>query len=297
MKKIITISKFIWSHPLASKNRVKAFKKFIGWQVAQKINRMPMVYSLVEDSVLLIEKGMTGATGNIYTGLLEFSDMAFVLHALKSNDLFADLGANIGVYTILAAKNVGATVFAVEPIPTTFNHLSNNIFLNKITDQVKVFQNGIGQENGVLRFTNSMDSTNHVILKDDGVQKEESVEVFVKKIDDIFADNIPVIMKMDIEGFEWPALNGARKTLASSEFKALIIELNGCCEAFGFSDSDIHNLLLSYKFKPYSYDPFLRVFTLLDSYGVFNTIYLKDLEWAKNRVTSSKKYTILDQVI
>ena len=297
MKKTIDIFKFIWSHQLASKNRVKAFRNFLGWQIVQKIHKIPMVYPLVEESVLLIEKGMTGATGNIYTGLLEFADMSFVLHTLTKDDLFADIGANIGVYTVLAAKNVGAKVFAVEPIPSTFNHLENNIFLNKINDLVTCFPVGIGAINGLLNFTNSMDSTNHVVVDSNGLKKDEFIEIPIKILDDIFADNIPVIMKMDIEGYEWPALNGAKKILASTDFKALIIEINGCSTAFGFLDSDIHNLLLSFQFKPYAYDPFLRVFTLLNSYGIYNTIYIKDLEWAKKRVASSKKYKILETVV
>lgn len=294
MKQTFLIFKFIWSHPLASKNRIKAFRNFLCWQILQKLHKIPMIYPLVEESVLLIEKGMAGATGNIYTGLNEFTDMAFVLHTLIKDDLFADIGANIGVYTVLAAKNVGAKVFAVEPIPSTFNHLYNNIILNKITSQVTLFPVGIGEKDNLLNFTNSKDCTNHVVLDCADFRKDDIIKIQVKKLDDIFSDHIPVIMKMDIEGYEWPALNGAKKILASPAFKALIIELNGCSISFGFTDSDIHNLLLSFNFKPYAYDPFLRVFTLLNSYGIYNTIYIKDLEWAKKRVAISKKYMILD---
>jgi hypothetical protein len=42
-------------------------------------------------------------SGNIYAGLHEFGDMAFVLHFLRAGDLFADVGANIGSYTVLAS--------------------------------------------------------------------------------------------------------------------------------------------------------------------------------------------------
>jgi hypothetical protein len=50
--------------------------------------------------------GMTGATGNLYVGLHEFEEMAFLLHFLRPGDLFADVGANVGSYTILAAVAV-----------------------------------------------------------------------------------------------------------------------------------------------------------------------------------------------
>jgi thymidylate synthase len=64
---------------------------------------------------------MTGATGNIYAGLHEFEDMAFLLHLLRSEDMFADVGSNIGSYTILASGVVGAKSVAFEPVPSTYH--------------------------------------------------------------------------------------------------------------------------------------------------------------------------------
>ena len=73
----LDIVRFIWSHPLASRNRGLAFSKFFSWQIGQRVfNNRPVLYPLVEDSVLLVRKGMAGATGNIYTGLAEFEEMA-----------------------------------------------------------------------------------------------------------------------------------------------------------------------------------------------------------------------------
>ena len=56
---------------------------------------------------------MTGATQNIYCGLQEFEEMAFLLHFLRKDDLPLDIGANIGSYTILAASSVGARTMAI----------------------------------------------------------------------------------------------------------------------------------------------------------------------------------------
>jgi len=41
--------------------------------------------------------GETGVTGNIYTGLHEFSSMGYLLHVLREGDLFVDVGANVGL--------------------------------------------------------------------------------------------------------------------------------------------------------------------------------------------------------
>ncbi len=74
---------------------------------------------------LAARRGMTGLTGNIYAGLHEFADMAFLLHFLRPSDLFADVGANVGSYTILAsgvvrcptvAQHVNATSISTESL-------------------------------------------------------------------------------------------------------------------------------------------------------------------------------------
>ena len=72
--------RFILNHPLASQNLPEAIKLWFKWQVGSRILKMPVVVPFVGDSQLVAELGMTGATGNIYTGLHEFTDMAFCLH-------------------------------------------------------------------------------------------------------------------------------------------------------------------------------------------------------------------------
>jgi FkbM family methyltransferase len=178
---------------------------------------------------------MAGATGNVYTGLLEFNEMAFILHALRKGDVFADIGANIGVYTILAAKNVGAAVLAVEPGEATLNHLQRNISLNEVGNLVTVFATGVGMQEAEVQFVHSKDAINHVVSAGEIVDAKDCITITVKRLDDLFTGQVPAIMKLDIEGYEWPALKGATHLLASSDLKALIIELNGSGNAHGFS--------------------------------------------------------------
>ncbi len=95
--------RYILVHPLSKRNRTKAFLKYLCWQIGYRLNPYPIIYPFVEKSKLIIAKGMTGATGNIYVGLHDFEKMGFLLHLLRPEDLFADVGANIGSYTILAS--------------------------------------------------------------------------------------------------------------------------------------------------------------------------------------------------
>jgi FkbM family methyltransferase len=238
---------------------------------------------------------MTGATGNIYTGLLEFEDMGFLLHVLRPGDVFADVGANVGVYTILAAKNAGAKVIAIEPIPSTFQKLRRNVAGNKIVDQVELKCYGVGEKAETLRFTEAMDTVNHVVGIGEAVDGQV-IEVPVRTIDELLDGSQPAIFKIDVEGFEWPALQGARQLLASPILKGLIIELNGSGSLYGFTDEQIHQLLQSFGFSPYTYDPFSRALRQLSTFGtVNNTIYVKDAEWVTNRVQTARKFNILGE--
>jgi len=77
---IVSLLKFITSHPLNEKNKTKAVIRFLKWQINLRLNPYPIVYQFTEKSQLIIKAGMTGATGNLYCGLHEFADMSFLIH-------------------------------------------------------------------------------------------------------------------------------------------------------------------------------------------------------------------------
>ncbi len=292
MKKIIQIIRFIANHPLASKRKLYFIGRFFKWQIAQSLFGYPVVYSFVEKSLLIVKKGMRGATGNIYTGLCDFSDMAFVLHALREEDIFGDIGANVGVFSILASVNAEAKSIAAEPVPQTFAYLLENIRINDAGDKITALQVGVADKPGELFFTRGMDTVNHVITAGEKNSNVPVVNVAVYTLDKIFEDNCPAIIKIDVEGFEWPVLQGGESIINDSRLKAVIIETNGSGERYGIRDEDIHLYFINKGFEPYQYDPFLRNITGLTHHGAYNTIYIKDPDWVKQRVASSRKYQI-----
>src|ERR1700744_5278945 len=154
---------FIRQHPLTRRRPIPAIFRFLKWQMVSRIRKAPMVYQFTPGSKLWVWNGLTGATGNIYCGLHEFEDMAFLLHFLREDDLFVDVGANIGSYTMRASAEIGARTIALEPVPETFKNLVNNIQLNGITDRVKALNIGAGSIKSTLKFTSSFDTGNHVV--------------------------------------------------------------------------------------------------------------------------------------
>jgi FkbM family methyltransferase len=284
--------RFILKHPLSRKRKFPAFKRWIRWQVGSRILGMPMVSEFVEGSRLLISKGMTGATGNFYTGLHEFEDMAFVLHGLRCNDLFIDIGANVGSYTVIAGATVGAKCIAFEPVRSTFNHLVDNVNLNDIADRVQCLNIGIGKETGTLMFSLTADTMNHVLTDS---QPEEGIEVCVQKLDDVVQVQQPSILKIDVEGWETQVIHGAHQTLSSQTPMAVLMEF-GWGEKYGFDEEKVHHQMLDYGFETVVYEPFQRNLKSLvgQHHAIGNTIYVKDTGFWRDRLISAPRYRVLD---
>jgi hypothetical protein len=107
LSSILPTLRFIASHPLGSRRPLSAYWRYARWQVESRLCA-EVEFNWIEGAKLIARNGMTGATGNIYCGLHEFTDMAFLLHLLRPDDLFVDVGANIGSYTVLASAVCGA---------------------------------------------------------------------------------------------------------------------------------------------------------------------------------------------
>ena len=276
------------AHPMNAHDKIGALKRFALWQINTRLNPYPVVYPFTEHSKLMVVKGLTGATGNIYSGLHEFQDMGFLLHFLRKGDVFIDAGANIGSYTVLASAEIEAYSLAFEPIPTTFNHLKNNIAANDIAHLVKPYNIGLGSQKGVLSFTKTLDTENHIATAAD----TDTLAVEIDTLDNIIGALQPVLLKIDVEGFETEVLNGAEATLNKPSLKAIIIELNGEGRRYGYDEKHIDMKLVSKGFSPFRYHPFDRTLSKIKGTVTHNAIYIRDLPFVKDRLTKARKIKV-----
>jgi FkbM family methyltransferase len=210
------------------------------------------------------------------------------------NDLFVDIGANIGSYSILSAAHIGSDTISIEPVPATFNHLINNIRINDIKEKVEALNIAIGSQKGTVKFTITQGTMNHVATNSD----KDTINVKMSTLDEILHGRNPTLLKIDVEGFETEVLNGASQTLDNDVLKAIIIELNGSGMRYNYNESAIKKRLHDLGFTPYIYNPEKRELleqNCLDYHD--NYIYIRDIDFIFKRIQKADKISILGNVI
>lgn len=290
MKSIFNTLFFIIKHPLNKKRKINAFIAFIKWQLVARLLNSQFIFKWVDDTKFILQKSEFGMTGNLYCGLMEHIDMLFTLHLLKENDIFYDVGANVGSYTILASGVKKCKTICFEPIPSTYDRLLDNIAINRLTKSVDAKNCGVGDENKILSFINDRDTTNKVSTNSDYLN---TTNVNVIRLDDEYNPKDFSIVKVDVEVYEDFVLRGGLKFFSNPKVIALIIELNDSGLSFGIKDSDIHKLILSFGFKPIIYNPFTREISPIKNFSnAGNTIYVKDIDMIQKRCSEAEKVNI-----
>ena len=280
----------IINHPIGRRRRIKALFCFFYWQISSKLKITITSFSFVEGTRLHINLGQTISTGNYYVGLLEFEEMAFTLHFLNKNDTFFDIGANIGVYSILASGVIMSSSIAFEPIASTFLALQKNIALNQLQNKIQAFNIGLAETNGKLNFTTNLDAKNHIATTNEASMKIKEIEV--KTLNE-FIKFQPNLIKADVEGYEEFILKGGRDIRANESLKAIIIEVNHEGHRYNVEENSIHNILTFYNFRLYSYNPFKRELCEIQNLtNKDNRIYIRDFQEVFNRIKKSPSYSV-----
>ena len=281
---MLHIVRYILKHPYNQRHKTRAIWRFISWQLRSRILRRPIVVPFTDKSKLVVHTGMIGATGNIYCGLHEFHDMAFLLHLLREEDTVLDVGANIGSYTVLASAHAGARSISIEPNPVTFSYLERNIKANQIGEKVTTYNIALGAAKGETGFIDTLDVEDHVAREDENA----SLIVPVETLDAVLAAHtVPDLIKIDVEGYETQVVAGATKTLMENNLKVIVIELAGFGARYGFDESKIRQQLLDSHFTPHQYNAFTRELRPDTAAGETNTIFIRDMDFVRERIRTA----------
>lgn len=141
---------------------------------------------------------------------------AVVKKVLSAGMSFVDIGANIGYFSLLASQLVGdgGKVFAIEPYPYNLKLLNLNLMLNGCRN-VEVLPFALAEKTGFLNYDDCAGNSGNVYALENSLEAMlDAVLVYAVRLDAVLTADKPVdLIKMDIEGAEYLALQGMQRTI------------------------------------------------------------------------------------
>lgn len=162
-----------------------------------------------------------------YTG--EPETVAWIRSNLAKGDVLWDVGANVGAYTLLAAKLVPqTTVVAFEPYIATFSHLWENIALNQCSEQVTPLCVALSGSSAIenLGISDPRAGSSEHRLGDKSFKFQQPA--LALRGDDAIKYlglNQPNLIKIDVDGYEVEVLRGMTKILDHSSLRTMLVEV------------------------------------------------------------------------
>jgi FkbM family methyltransferase len=179
----------------------------------------------------------------VFDASYEGPEEHFVKKNLSGGDFMIDVGANIGLFTVLAARQVGTygRVFAYEPNPAAMKLLTKSLVMNWMHERVARRPVAVGAAPGTVKLSFHPASLGGATADSEGLAggafsqtikalgEEELVvlpDVKCVRLDDEFSVDLPIkLLKIDVEGFEGQVLQGAKRLLERHCIQFIIVEL------------------------------------------------------------------------
>ena len=151
---------------------------------------------------------------------------------LTDRDVYVDVGAHLGLYSCISAR-MGKYVIAVEPHPLNLQLLYRNFQLNGLDRNFEVHAAALSERQQIARLFGGQQGGS---LLDgwDGNQSNYATTIFVNTLDHLLQGRFPgqrLVIKVDVEGNEYPLLLGAVETLGRTPAPAWMMEI-GLTEHF-----------------------------------------------------------------
>ena len=186
----------------------------------------------------------------------EAENFEFLKESCKPGAVIIDIGAHIGLFSIIAAQVTGkrGKLYAFEPAPGTFGLLQQTVVINHEEQVIETIQKAVGKENGKITFfvsDNNADNSNSLVnYKED--RSLHGIDVAVTSIDNFVKEkNISKLdfIKIDVEGAEYDTLQGAVNTLKNLRPKCIVAIHPEPIAAKGDRLEDIYDFIVGCNYR------------------------------------------------
>lgn len=280
------------------------YPRFYHWLTKQQKSSRERLWDLLTAvKPVLAQRLETGATLRLYGDdylcrdlfvyRFEANERDFVISYLAAGDLFVDVGANVGLFTLLGANLVGPAgkVYAFEPTAVTYARLCDNVKRNRLSN-VECVQLALSDQEETRLLTTSVEGfAAWNSLAQPGVSSQCVQEEVPCCPWDSFAAQHALtgkvaLMKIDIEGWEFTMLQGAQTTLQRADAPDLLVEFNTQnAQSAGTTCVALYNLLLTLGYGLYQIDASQHKLTpaLAQEYVYENLLATKNLAQVRQR--------------
>jgi FkbM family methyltransferase len=270
----------IWAHPANQGQRLRSVARFFKWQFVKRALKQPLVIDFHGKKLKCYPDSTSTSSVIYFNGLPDYWEMKFIQAYLKPGDHFLDIGANVGVYTVLAASCMGedGSVDAFEPVEETASRVEEQIALNKLKN-VEVYRLAVGDENRTVNFGYADDSSMMHMQRGGETAAASATHVQSVRLDDFKPGKQYAMGKMDIEGAEPLALKGALHKLHQANPPVWLLELAGYSQYYGMRSDEVIHLLKANGFDCGVYNPETRRIVFTDQpwdLGVQNILAISD---------------------
>ena len=180
-----------------------------------------------------------------YANPPEWCEMRTRQAHLRPNDLFVDVGANVGLYSLFAF-DCGANVIAFEPDEESRARLQENADLNDART-IEIRSEAVADKSGEMHFTQGRGLMNQLVLHE---AVPSSVCVPPITLDEVIGERVVAGLKVDVEGAERLVLEGATRALRSQRIKLIQLEWNQYSEPLlGEDRTPVADLLRQYGYQ------------------------------------------------
>ncbi|MGZ3702599.1 MAG: FkbM family methyltransferase [Bdellovibrionota bacterium] len=179
----------------------------------------------------------------------ESRERALVKAALRPGSAMIDIGANVGLFSLSAARaRADVSIYAVEPVRDNFRLLEINLERNALQGRISAFQLALGEKNAQVEIPTGVGTWQFI---SSAANRRHSEGMPVQKVDQVTLDSfvrdrvkMPVSMiKCDVEGYEYFVLQGGMDTVRAHKPALLFEIVEKHCRRFEYKPQEIFSLL------------------------------------------------------
>ena len=241
--------------PANATEKSKTRARVLRFHLATVLFHKPTAFPVGKHSRILVDSKFPSTLKALTSRTPDGDNMLAWGRILSPGDVFVDVGANAGLYSVMAA-DLGARVVSVEPFAECRKALVANQVLNgfefEIVPAALASEALIEQRGRMMTLTEDKGPSNHLLLQDGSKGARVRVMTLDEVIDDkVDRNEVVKGLKVDVEGAELLVLEGAVRAISGGRIKWIQLEYNNLARDNGFAQdrNSTREFLLDHKYR------------------------------------------------